>query len=238
MSNFLDPAAVIKQYESGGNYTIGVGGADLSSAPLGPDGFPQWAGSGKSHAAGAYQFEPETWALYALRLGITDFSPKSQDAVFVACFDVRGFDDWLPFDAQLAAAVAAAGGTGNYSLGATWLGIGPPAPIPPPAPPPAPPPPPPTPASGTYVGTLYGLGGTPLKLSVTIGSMMLAAALGGAVVMAPKSPQVAQAPIPQAQASADEPKMCAFDFNNGSIPTTFTLDRNLRAVPITSGMGR
>lgn len=35
--------------------------------------------SGISHAAGRYQFEPATWGIEARRLGLHDFSPKSQD---------------------------------------------------------------------------------------------------------------------------------------------------------------
>ncbi len=43
--------------------------------------FPDWQGIGDpiSHAAGRYQFEPATWREMAGRLGLTDFSPTSQD---------------------------------------------------------------------------------------------------------------------------------------------------------------
>src|SRR4051812_22230638 len=84
-------AALVKKPESGGNYFVGYGGADLSSAPLDEFGFPIWAGKmgphGISHAAGAYQFEPATWRQYAKKLGIKDFSQASQDAVFRAAYE-------------------------------------------------------------------------------------------------------------------------------------------------------
>ena len=94
---------LIKGKESGGNYNAGYAPpgqapVDLSHAPLGSDGFPQWAGNqgpaGISHAAGAYQFEPATWRRYAATLGITDFSPASQDRVFAAAFAKEGYTPW------------------------------------------------------------------------------------------------------------------------------------------------
>jgi muramidase (phage lysozyme) len=46
--------------------------------------FPQWAGvalqnGSMTHAAGAYQFEPATWAGAQAATGVPDFSPASQD---------------------------------------------------------------------------------------------------------------------------------------------------------------
>jgi muramidase (phage lysozyme) len=47
--------------------------------------FPQWDGwhnpktGAVSHAAGRYQFEPRTFADVAARIGLTDFTPDSQD---------------------------------------------------------------------------------------------------------------------------------------------------------------
>jgi hypothetical protein len=119
----LDPAGLVKKYESnGGNYNVGTGGADLSSAPRDPNGFPIWEGkldpaSGKrSHAAGAYQFQPGTWQQYAEPLGIHDFSPASQDAVFKAAYADKGYGHWAPYNPKLAAAIAGGGG------GATAVG--------------------------------------------------------------------------------------------------------------------
>jgi muramidase (phage lysozyme) len=67
------------QGEGGNDYGALFGGGhtnDLSQ-------FPQWSGvqtaGGMTHAAGRYQFEPETWARAAAALGLTDFSPASQD---------------------------------------------------------------------------------------------------------------------------------------------------------------
>ncbi len=104
-----DPAALVRKYESGGNYNVGFGGADLSNAPRDETGFPQWAGkqgpSGISHAAGAYQFQPGTWKQYAGPLGVHDFSPASQDAVFNAARADQGMKPWAPFNPRLAAAL-------------------------------------------------------------------------------------------------------------------------------------
>lgn len=101
-----DPASLVKKYESGGRYNVGYGGADLSSAPLDQYGFPQWPGkmgpAGISHAAGAYQFQPDTWRPIAARLGIHDFSPASQDAVFSeASKGGKDFSPWAPYNPQL-----------------------------------------------------------------------------------------------------------------------------------------
>jgi hypothetical protein len=105
--------ALVRQYEgAGGNYNIGWTGVDLSKAPLNENGFPIWEGrpgpSGRSHAAGAYQFEPDTYATYAKQLGITDFSPESQDKVFKAAYDAEGTAPWLPYNPKLRAAYNAA----------------------------------------------------------------------------------------------------------------------------------
>lgn len=132
MTAFLDPLAYIRHFESAGRYNIAYGGTDISGAQHDEFGFPLWEGKDNSHAAGAYQFQPGTWRQYASRLGIKDFSEESQDAVAVACFAARGFADWAPYDAPLAAAIKAAGGEGAFSLGATWLGMNSPIPEPPP----------------------------------------------------------------------------------------------------------
>jgi hypothetical protein len=80
-------------------YDIGFGGADLSKAPKDENGFPIWEGKqgpqGMSHAAGAYQFQPATWAEYAGPLGIKDFSPASQDRVFHAAVADKGLQPWM-----------------------------------------------------------------------------------------------------------------------------------------------
>ena len=62
------------------DYNTIVGGGKFSDMSAHPNvGVRQPDGS-MSHAAGAYQFQPGTWAPIAKKLGLTDFSPKSQDA--------------------------------------------------------------------------------------------------------------------------------------------------------------
>lgn len=105
-----DPASLVKRYESQGNYNVGFGGTDLSNAPLDQYGFPQWPGAigpqGRSHAAGAYQFQPGTWGPAAAKLGIHDFSPASQDAVFnEVSRGGRDLSAWAPYNQALAGAL-------------------------------------------------------------------------------------------------------------------------------------
>jgi muramidase (phage lysozyme) len=123
MIKYRDPAAIVRKYESGGDYTILYGGShfDFETDAFNQYGFPIWGGLNDSHAAGAYQFEPKLWGYYALRLGIGNFSPNSQDAVFVGCFAENGFAPWAPYDKKLAAAIAAFGGPSAFSLGSMWL---------------------------------------------------------------------------------------------------------------------
>lgn len=76
---FLDAIAVGENYNPI-EYNELVGGGHFD----GYDAFPSWPGksfpTGRSHAAGRYQFEPATWNEQAQKLGLTDFSPASQDA--------------------------------------------------------------------------------------------------------------------------------------------------------------
>lgn len=96
--------AQIIQRESAGNPFIGWTGVDLSSAPLDEFGFPIWSGApgpkGRSHAAGLYQFEPQTWARYAGPLGIKDFSPASQKRVYDAARAAEGDAPWAASEPQ------------------------------------------------------------------------------------------------------------------------------------------
>ena len=110
----LDPLAPIGLHESGNNYTIGVGGVSIANYPLSSTGFPNWPGSGNSHAAGKYQFEPGTWNPYAAQIGVWDFSPESQDAIAAICYNDQGFAPWEPYDAPLAAYIASVGGPGAF----------------------------------------------------------------------------------------------------------------------------
>lgn len=66
------------------SYSELYGGGSLKGLPTDQYGFPLWAGrmgpGGKmTHAAGLYQFEPGTWDAEAQKLGLKDFSAKSQD---------------------------------------------------------------------------------------------------------------------------------------------------------------
>jgi hypothetical protein len=131
LRRYQDPLALIRRYESGHDYTILYGGGHFSAdTPVDGSGFPIWEGKDNSHAAGAYQMQPKFWAFYAARLGLTDFiNPRSQDAVAAAAWQVEGFAPWAPYDTKLAAAIAAAGGEGVFSLSASVLAM-PPAPAP------------------------------------------------------------------------------------------------------------
>lgn len=68
--------------ETGGSdnpYSVGVGGSDLSAAATDAYGFPQWAGQGNSHAAGAYQFQPSTWDSIAQEFDLNFQNPNDQN---------------------------------------------------------------------------------------------------------------------------------------------------------------
>ena len=84
MSAFL---ASVREYESAGQYNALVGGGSFSDYTR----FPVWSGWHNSHAAGAYQFQPATWAWVARECSLTDFSPDSQDigAEWLANFYAR-----------------------------------------------------------------------------------------------------------------------------------------------------
>lgn len=117
---------LVRQYESGGNYNVGFGGADLSNAPRNEFGFPIWPGkvgpAGISHAAGAYQIQPDLWNEYAKRLGINDFTQQSQDRIAQAIKADKGLTPWVPYNAALKAALSGqtqpnqlvAGGRANF----------------------------------------------------------------------------------------------------------------------------
>lgn len=110
----LDPLSAIGLYESGDDYTIGVGGIILSGYPVSQYGFPLWGGIGNSHAAGKYQFQPGTWTPYAKLLGVWDFAPESQDAIAACCYNDKGFAPWEPYDAPLAAYITSVGGPAAF----------------------------------------------------------------------------------------------------------------------------
>lgn len=137
-----DPKDMVAHYESEGAarrmgisaYNVGYGSTDLTNALKREDGFPIWEGKTftdtdgqlkRTHAAGRYQFQPETWARYAGPLGIKDFSPESQDRVFRAAYAAEGFKPWAPFNPALAAALKSGAGVpvgGSTGPGATGTG--------------------------------------------------------------------------------------------------------------------
>lgn len=83
--------AVIREGESSGNYGALVGGGSFSDFSHHPATPPiTFQGVGNSHAAGAYQFQPGTWA----SLGLPDFSPANQDKGAIMLLQRRGaYDD-------------------------------------------------------------------------------------------------------------------------------------------------
>jgi muramidase (phage lysozyme) len=65
----------IATHESRGDYSALYGGGHFAGSQ-----FPQWAGKDNSHAAGAYQFQPGTFAgVQSAHPEIKDFSPANQD---------------------------------------------------------------------------------------------------------------------------------------------------------------
>lgn len=67
--------SLIRRNESGDQYNILCGGGHF----VGYQYFPQWNGFRRSHAAGAYQFEPGTWQWIMGVLALPDFTPIAQD---------------------------------------------------------------------------------------------------------------------------------------------------------------
>lgn len=109
------------------------------------NGFPVWGGNpvgsmyggafeGKlSHAAGMYQFEPDTWAsaVGSLRqqgINVNDFSSGSQETVASHLLEQSGFGPWAPWNANLRGMLAQYKQTGqvpqgNDPGGATAAGV-------------------------------------------------------------------------------------------------------------------
>jgi muramidase (phage lysozyme) len=96
--------STIRQFESNGNYSALSGGgtfSDFSTHPADPSK-PAPAGWAKSSAgnwynpktnssaAGAEQFIYSTWVRLAAKLGLTDFSPASQDAAAAELLNETG----------------------------------------------------------------------------------------------------------------------------------------------------
>lgn len=60
--------------------TEGVGGVNLAGAATDQFGFPQWSGAGDSHAAGLFQFQPQTWDAVAGQFNLNFANPQDQAA--------------------------------------------------------------------------------------------------------------------------------------------------------------
>lgn len=91
--------ATIRRFESRGDYSIIYGGGrfdDFSQHPRRaiPINLPGYEGK-KSTAAGAYQINAPTYDDFAPSLGVTDFSPASQDALALAILQRTGAYDAL-----------------------------------------------------------------------------------------------------------------------------------------------
>lgn len=103
--------AVIRKFESHGDYQIIYGGghfSDFSSHPQVrvPINLPGYEGK-FSTAAGAYQINFPTYKDFAAVLGISDFSPESQDRIAIAILNKCGAIDALARGNVEAAFVAA-----------------------------------------------------------------------------------------------------------------------------------
>lgn len=92
--------AAIRRFESGGQYSVMYPGnryfSDYSKHPRSPVPILIKGYEGKkSSAAGAYQITAPTYDEFAPALGITDFSPASQDAIALAIVKRTGAYDAL-----------------------------------------------------------------------------------------------------------------------------------------------
>ena len=126
-------APLVSKRESGDRPYVGYGGVDLSKAPAkeGFFGFPDWAGAkapdgSTTHAAGLFQFQPDTWKQYAGPLGITDFSPESQRKVFNAAYLAEGIRPWSS-NRALIGDLAGARLLGGAATSAARVGVGQPS---------------------------------------------------------------------------------------------------------------
>lgn len=104
--------ATIRRFEAGGDnydvvYSYAFSITDFSHHPADPAYSNHWHGvlitmgafKGQySTAAGAYQINWPTWKDFAPRVGVTDFTPASQDAVAAAILQSTGAIDALAVD--------------------------------------------------------------------------------------------------------------------------------------------
>ena len=77
----------------GANYNTIVGGKSFSDYSAHPNIIGLRTKEGPSTAAGRYQITKTTYDDFARRLGITDFSPESQDKIALAIIQQQGAMD-------------------------------------------------------------------------------------------------------------------------------------------------
>ena len=94
--------AMIRQYESGNDYSVINGGAHFTDFSHHPDVIIP---PGTSTAAGAYQIIYSTWVQYSDQYNLTDFSPTSQDQAAYWILNDTGAIDALNVD-DIATALA------------------------------------------------------------------------------------------------------------------------------------
>ena len=114
-------AGIMRAENASGNPSLGTGGVDLSNASVDQYGFPQWSGTGNSHAAGLYQFQPGTWDAVAAQYGLNFQNPQDQNAA--AWYLAQD-----TFEAKTGGSLIDALQSGNYSdvqsaLSGQWTGI-------------------------------------------------------------------------------------------------------------------
>lgn len=98
----------------GANYDTIVGGKSFSDYSKHPNVVGLITGDGKSTAAGRYQITNSTYNDVAPKLGITDFSPESQDRIAIELLRRKGaLDDIMNGDIDAAV----------DKLGGTWQGL-------------------------------------------------------------------------------------------------------------------
>lgn len=114
-------ALALGEAPASGGYTVGVGGTDLTGAPVDQYGFPQWSGFGNSHAAGEFQFQPATWDALAAQFGLNFSNPADQNQ---AAWQLAQQTYAQKTGGSLSAALAAGDYTGVQSALATvWPSV-------------------------------------------------------------------------------------------------------------------
>jgi hypothetical protein len=87
---FLSALALGETGGASNSATLGVGGTDLSSiinsGQTDEYGFPIWNGTGNSHAAGTFQFQPSTWQSIAqqFHLNFANSNDQAEGAWYLA----------------------------------------------------------------------------------------------------------------------------------------------------------